>query len=156
MPIAIEGSTTVSANYAVQPFFQGRTFVQNDFPWFDTSNTATRAFQSALKKYAPSITHGVNYNAAAAQTWAAAKVFEAAAKAGKWGDNPTYAQVKQSLYALPKGDTFGGLTPPLSFSPQQSSATASNTVNCYFVIGVKNNKFTEPQGLKTSCVSPSA
>jgi branched-chain amino acid transport system substrate-binding protein len=150
-PAPIEGSTTVSADYATQPFFQGAKFVENNFPWFDNSNPATREFQSALQKYAQGTTPGP----AAAQTWAAAKVFEAAGKAGKWGDNPTYEQVKQGLYALPKRDTFGGLTPPLSFSPEQASATTSNTVNCYFVVGVENGKFTEPQGIQTSCVGPS-
>jgi branched-chain amino acid transport system substrate-binding protein len=154
-PIAVQGSSTVSADYATQPFFQGKQFVQDDFPWFDNSTPATRAFQSALQKYAPSVTHGVTYNGVDAQTWAAAEVFKAAAIAGKWGNSPTYADVKNGFYALPKGDTFGGLTPPLTFSPNHTPANLTNTVNCYFVIGVENNKFTEPQGLKTNCVSPS-
>jgi ABC-type branched-subunit amino acid transport system permease subunit len=37
-PIPIQGTTTVSANYATQPLFQWREFAEDDFAWFDDSN----------------------------------------------------------------------------------------------------------------------
>ena len=79
--------------------------------------------------------------------WAAGMLFEAAARAGHLGDNPTPAQVLDGLYAL-KGETLGGLTAPLTFTKGQPTS-----LKCWFYYQVKDNKFTNPFGATPTCAS---
>ena len=46
-----------------------------------------------------------------------------------------------------KNETFGGLTPPLTFVRDQPAPKAS----CWFYVTVKNNKMTAPQGNTPLC-----
>jgi branched-chain amino acid transport system substrate-binding protein len=119
--------------------------VDSAFPFFDSSTPATRAFQAAMKKYAPSV--GAQMGPFAAYMWTGGELFAAAVKASGTG-TVTPASVKKGLYALPKGTTLGGISPPLTFTKGASRPTP---VNCYFVWGKKDGKLYEPQGLKTSC-----
>ena len=80
--------------------------------------------------------------------WAGGMLFAAAAKAGNLGSNPTSAELISGLYALPHGDTLGGLTPPLTY--QKGKAT---TVVCWFYAKIQNKKYTAPYGATPSCPS---
>jgi branched-chain amino acid transport system substrate-binding protein len=51
----------------------------------------------------------------------------------------------QSLYAM-KDETLGGLAPPLNFTQGQVSLH-----NCWFVLGIKNQKYTAPKGGTPQC-----
>ena len=48
-----------------------------------------------------------------------------------------------------KGETLGGLVPPLTFT----KGAATRSVSCYFVAQVENGAMVAPQGLKTDCLS---
>lgn len=141
----ITGTSTTLASPAMKNFLD----VDDVFPYFDTSTPATRAFQSAMKQYAPDL--GPQMGSFAAHVWAAGELFAAAVRQS--GTFPVTAQsVKAGLYALPAGTTLGGLTPPLSFT---KSAAKPDQVNCYYVWGNKAGKAYEPQGLKPSCAPAS-
>jgi branched-chain amino acid transport system substrate-binding protein len=143
-PQVIGNGGTVTAAWATDAAVDGAITVQPNFPVFDTSTPAEQAFRAALKKYAPSVLTSSSFGENEAETWTAGLLFEAAAKAGHLGSDPTPADVVKGLYAL-HDDTLGGLAPPLTFSH------GVHSVNCWFVMGVQGGKFTTPDGLTTSC-----
>jgi branched-chain amino acid transport system substrate-binding protein len=142
-PITVDG--TLTRSWLTHPSLEGTLAAESVFPFFDTSTPQTRAYRDALTKYAPKIVGSDLDGTIPAYSWAAGKLFEAAAKAANLGDNPTPAQVKKGLYLL-KGETLGGLVPPLTFTPGKATV-----VNCYFAIGIKNGQFTTPHGLTPQC-----
>lgn len=109
------------------------------FPWFDGSTPARKAFQDAMKQYEPDAfkdtTNG--WSGAAAGAWASGEIFKAAA-ATLTSDSPTGADLEKALYKLPKGDTFGGLTPPLTYA---DTGGAQASVTCFFAIQLKDSKY---------------
>jgi branched-chain amino acid transport system substrate-binding protein len=138
-------SNVADSTFPSDPAFNGIEVVDAMFPFFDTSNPATQAFHAALKQYAPSLgTSESPLNSEVTQAWASGKLFEAAV-AGSGSAAVTAASITQGLYSL-KGETLGGLTVPLTFTPGQAA-----NHNCYFTYTIQNGKFVEPNGLKTSC-----
>jgi branched-chain amino acid transport system substrate-binding protein len=84
-----------------------------EFPWWDNSVPAIANFNQVLQKYDPGY---LSANpAAATEAWVIGTVFATALKNGHVGDNPTSAQVVAGLQTI-SNDTFGGLTPPLTFA----------------------------------------
>jgi branched-chain amino acid transport system substrate-binding protein len=101
----------------------------------DTANPEIAAMDQALNTYKPGLTSSAEYNPGASMMWAAGLLFQAAAKAGNLGDNPTPADVLNGLYAL-KGETLGGLTAPLTFTKGKATS-----LPCWFYFQVKDSKF---------------
>jgi branched-chain amino acid transport system substrate-binding protein len=129
---AFDGTAAVNNTYAVEI----------DAPWFDSSTPATKAYQVAIAKYAPSL--GQEDGPEANYQWVAGQLFDAAVQASGSG-TVTSASVKQGLYAL-KGETLGGLTQPLTFTKGQTPM-----FNCWFTMAVIGEKFALPNGLSTEC-----
>jgi branched-chain amino acid transport system substrate-binding protein len=129
---AFDGTAAVNNTYAVEI----------DAPWFDSSTPATKAYQVAIAKYAPSL--GQEDGPEANYQWVAGQLFDAAVQASGSG-TVTSASVKQGLYAL-KGETLGGLTQPLTFTKGQTPM-----FNCWFTMAVIGEKFALPNGLTTEC-----
>jgi branched-chain amino acid transport system substrate-binding protein len=119
-----------------------------DFPWFSSATPAMQEFQDAIKTYEPqdlsSTSYG--YSEAAAMAWASAEIFEAAAKNLPAGQDSS-SDLEQQLYKLPKGDTFGGLTPPITYS--SSGIEPDN--KCFFEIQLKNGTYAALNGAKAVC-----
>jgi branched-chain amino acid transport system substrate-binding protein len=138
-------SNVADSTFPSDPGFNGIEVVDAMFPFFDDSTPATREFHAALTKYAPALgTPASPLNSEVTQAWASGKLFEAAVKAA--GNGPiTPASIKKGLYAL-KGETLGGLTVPLTYTPGKPSPQ-----NCYFTYSIQGGKFIEPDGLKTTC-----
>lgn len=120
-----------------------------DVPWFDHSIPATKTMQAAIDKYEPGTTTNAAFGEAAILGWVAGMVFEGAAKAADLGPTSTSADVVKGLDTI-KNDTFGGLTPPLTFTAGQPTI-----VPCSFIVGIKSSHYTEPQGLTTVCMPAS-
>ena len=140
-PLLASGGSVTQA-WAKDPAVDGTVSAESNFPFTDSSVSATKEYQAAKAKYAPAVGDGEGEVAAGA--WAAGKLFEAAVAAAPVGAI-TGASVKQGLYAL-KNETLGGLVPPLNFTKGKPAL-----INCYFNIEVTGGKVTAPQGLKTSC-----
>lgn len=79
--------------------------------------------------------------------WASAEIFETAASKLPSGQD-TSADLLAQLYKLPKGDTFGGLTPPITYSGSGGPQPADK---CFFEIQLKNGAYTALHGAKPVC-----
>jgi branched-chain amino acid transport system substrate-binding protein len=139
----VEASSAIEPSLLGQPGTNGMVSVAVDFPYLDTSTPAAQAFHAAIQQYAPANTTSA-WGPGLAQPWVSMELLKAAVQAG--GSGPvTSKSIENGLYTL-KGDTLGGLAPPLTFTPGQV-----NLQNCYFVLGIDNGQFTEPDGLQTTC-----
>jgi branched-chain amino acid transport system substrate-binding protein len=94
------------------PAFNNASVQIDTFPWWDTSNPAAADFNKAMQEFDPTALQDPSI---AAETWAAAMLFEAAAKNANLGDNPTSSEIKTGLDSM-SNDTLGGLTPPLTYT----------------------------------------
>ena len=139
--VAADGALTTA--WLKEPAVNGALIAELVFPFFDASVPASKQMQSAIQQYAPSL--GQLDGPTAAYSWVSGKLFEKAGSAIPAGTAITPESIKAGLYTL-KNETLGGLAPPLTFTKGKPAV-----INCFFVVGVSNGKFTEPQGLKTSC-----
>jgi branched-chain amino acid transport system substrate-binding protein len=114
----------------------------------DTTTVAGQQYQQIMTKYDPSILSG-GPNLALTNAWSGLLVFQAVADQAKLTPASTPADVKDGLYNLPKGDTFDGETPPLTYVKGQATH-----VNCWFVVQQKNGKLVMPQGSAAECATP--
>ena len=121
------------------------------FPWFSSSTPAMTAFQTAMHTYEPQdfSSSSYGYSEAAAQAWAAAQIFQAAAAKLPAG-SVSGADLMAQLYKLPKNDTFGGLTPPISYA---DTGGPQPPVTCFFMIQLKSGTYTALNGAKAVCGS---
>lgn len=134
--IAVDG--TVTNAFLKDKNFEGMVGVELTAPWFDTSVPGIAEYHTAMKKYAPSVINSDLFGSNSTYAWISGKLFEAAAKAGNLGDNPTSADVKKGLFAL-KNETLNGLTAPLTYTESTNSAPFFNS--CYFPISIKGGQF---------------
>jgi branched-chain amino acid transport system substrate-binding protein len=66
-------------------------------------------------------------------------------------DTVTSDTVLQGLYAQPAGSTYGGWTPPLTFTPGKPATVAP----CMWYVQIKNHEFTAPKGDAPICAASS-
>jgi branched-chain amino acid transport system substrate-binding protein len=152
-PQFLQGANAFVNGEVKVPSLDGVAGFVPDFPWFASANAAEQTFQKALKQYEPQYftsSSPYGYSESAALAWSSAEIFEAAARKLPANGTATAAEVTQALYNLPKNDTFGGLTPPISYS---SKTGPQPRVKCLFVIQDKNNAWTELNGAKPLCES---
>lgn len=141
-------SQTANQEMAGLPGFSNVSFIDSRFPFFDESTPATKEFHEALREFAPKIgTKDEPLNFLDPAIWVSGKLFEAAVNASPQGDVTTDS-IKQGLYAL-KGETLGGLTGPLTFTPGKVTLN-----NCYFNYVLKDGKFSVPGGTPKPVCAP--
>jgi branched-chain amino acid transport system substrate-binding protein len=119
------------------------------FPWFSSANPAMQEFQDAMHTYEPQdfSSGSYGYSEASAMAWASAEIFEAAAKNLPAGQD-TGADLIAQLYKLPKGDTFGGLTPPITYATTGGPQPPNK---CFFEIQLKSGSYIALNGAKPVC-----
>jgi branched-chain amino acid transport system substrate-binding protein len=134
-------TNAIDSTFLTDPSFNGTQVVESVHPFWDVTTPAGKEMHAALAKYAPSVGSAtVPFNGQVSLAWGAGLLFEAAVQAA--GTGPvTPASVKRGLYSL-KGDTLGGFSPPLTFTPGKA-----NLVNSYYTFAIKNGQFTAPDGL---------
>jgi branched-chain amino acid transport system substrate-binding protein len=143
------GSWVTTSAFASTAGLDGMESADPVFPFFDDSIPATQQFQAALKKYAPSMgTAAEPLTAEAANEWVSGQLFQAAV-AASGNQAVTSASVKKGLYAL-KGDTLGGLSAPLTFTPGRPTLD-----NCYYEYAIIGGKFSELHGMTPQCAPDS-
>jgi branched-chain amino acid transport system substrate-binding protein len=77
--------------------------------------------------------------------WSSLQLFATANS--KLGDNPTAAETLANMFTI-KGETLGGLIPPITFTTGQPAAAR----NCFWPIKFENKNLTAPLGgLKFEC-----
>jgi branched-chain amino acid transport system substrate-binding protein len=146
-PKELSGDGNVALSWLGIPQFNGLSAIEEDIPWF-VHNAATKPMYTALDKYEPAVTKSPNFGEIVSETWADGALLQAAGKATHLSSTPTAANVLAGLYAMPKGTTLDGLTPPLSFKKGQP-----NTNHCWFTMSIKNGKFVQTSPDKLLCVS---
>jgi branched-chain amino acid transport system substrate-binding protein len=102
--------------------------------------------QAAIGKYSPGTPTSASFGATAVIGWAAGTVFATVAKTAGLTPSSSAAAIVAALDTV-KNDTFGGLTPPLTYTAGKPAQ-----VPCSFIVGIGNGKWTEPNGLKTVCM----
>jgi branched-chain amino acid transport system substrate-binding protein len=119
--------------------------VMVSFPWFLKSGSP------ALEEWAKA-TAGIpatQLGPSAANEWSSLKALQAALQAGvPKGGTPSTADLLKGLYSF-KGETVGGLTPPLTFTKGKPAPQGS----CWFEFTLDNQTFAAPNGIKPTCDS---
>lgn len=123
------------------PSTAGDVNIDLDIPFFVDSTPATKAYHALLTKYSLGDSSGAD----GTYGYIGAQLFEAAAKAVPAGAAVTSQSLKTALYAM-KGETLGGLTPPLTFKKG-----APTLINCWYVDTIENKQWTTPEGLTPAC-----
>jgi branched-chain amino acid transport system substrate-binding protein len=144
-PTELGAFGTVAATWLTAPGMEGNIDVQSDYPWF-VHNGVTKDMYSAINKYNPSILTNASFGPIAVQAWVLGVEAKAAGEAGRLGATPTAAAFTKGLESF-KGNTLGGLAPPLTFAKGKA-----HPVPCVFLMGIKNEKFVVLNGGKYECV----
>ena len=120
---------------------------QTGLPFFVTNTPAAQRMIANIKKTAPQILSDPNYNQDNVSMYASAVLFGKALQRGTAGQSGpvTTKEIYNGLYSI-RNDTLGGLSPPLTFKPNQP-----NPVDCWYWIGLSGGRFTTPYGLKPVC-----
>jgi branched-chain amino acid transport system substrate-binding protein len=144
-PTYIAAESSLANGSLSNPAINGAVGEITNLSSSDTSNAEIKAMHQALNTFKPGLLTSAEFSPGSSMAWAAGLLFEAAARAGHLGDNPTPAQVIDGLYAL-KGETLGGLTAPLTFKKGKPTS-----LPCWFYYQVKDGQFTTPFGSTPSC-----
>jgi branched-chain amino acid transport system substrate-binding protein len=145
-PVYVAEAGEMTTPWLAQPAMNGAITNAQDVPWFDDSTPATQAMQAAFAKYSPGLPTTASFGANTVIGWAAGTVFATVAKTAGLTPASSQTQIIAALNTV-KNDTFGGITPPLTFTAGQG-----HQVPCSYVAGISNGKWTEPIGLKTVCM----
>jgi branched-chain amino acid transport system substrate-binding protein len=146
-PTYIAAESSLGNSSLSNPNINGAVGEITNLSTSDTANPEINAMDQALNTFQPGLLSSAEFSPGSSMLWAAGQLFEAAARAGHLGDNPTPAQVLDGLYAL-KGETLGGLTAPLTFTKGKPTS-----LRCWFYYQVKDGKFTNPFGSSPTCAS---
>ena len=120
------------------PNLEGMVIAEPNLPWFLDAFPAVKEFQATLKRHAP----GLQADASTLSGWAAAKLFERAAR-GNLSETPTNRDLLRGLWSF-KDETLGGLAPPLTFSEGQPPVYPV----CGWAVVIKNKTFTNSGEMK--------
>jgi branched-chain amino acid transport system substrate-binding protein len=145
-PVWVTTAGEMTTPWLQQSAVDGAIGDVQDAPWFDDSIPATKAMQTAIAKYSPSVTTSAAFGAVASTGWAVGLVFGYAAEQEHLTPSSPSTAVITGLDTI-SNNTFGGFTPPLTYTAGKAAQ-----VPCSFVAGISNGKWTEPIGLKTQCM----
>jgi branched-chain amino acid transport system substrate-binding protein len=135
----VTGTYTANAEVVQQPDAEGVLGIAATVPY--RSSPKMRPYLDAVARYVPDGALG-GYGATA---WVQDKLIERLS-AGFADRNPTTADYLDALYAL-KGETIGGLVPPITFN----KGPHAHVNMCGYPIKVVNAKLTAPLGENYVC-----
>jgi branched-chain amino acid transport system substrate-binding protein len=125
------------------PILEGSFTTTRTFPWFiESGSPALEEYGAAMKRFAPNTVR----NGFTTFGWMSGKLLEVAA--AKVSTHPTAQEILEGLWAI-KNETFGGISPAMSFVKGQPAPEA----NCGYYLEIKGGKWTAPKGMElTSCL----
>jgi branched-chain amino acid transport system substrate-binding protein len=145
----ILGSHDVLPSWKTDPAFNGSGIV--DFlatPFWSTATPAGAAYRNMLQKYTQGIVGTGLDQTYPESAWALGQLISiAAARVKGQVSGPT---LKTALYTF-KGETLGGLTQPLTYTPNQPS-----DLSCYFNWTISSGNYIVPSGGGTPHCIPSS
>jgi branched-chain amino acid transport system substrate-binding protein len=142
-PAAVLPASDIDSQLLATPAFNGSLGVNTSPLWFGTPSATTKTWYDTYTKMFP----GDELTGYANQGWQAGVVIAAALKNAP--PTVTSQTILQGLYALPAKDTFGGWTPPLTFTPGKPT----NVGSCMWYVQIKNGQLTAPKGTGAVCIS---
>ena len=148
-PIWIGSQGTINSAAAADPNLNGAISDEQGFPWFITTTKATKLFHQVVGAYLPKAESPGTVTA----TWTGAQMFGRALQLGAAltpRQPVTTKTILNGLYAF-HGETLGGITSPLTFAPGKPAS-----VNCWFLVGVRNKGYYAPRGMTPQCEPASA
>lgn len=146
-PKQINASETSNASWLTTPALNGAVLISPVANYLDDSLPATSEFLSVASKYIPGIKTNPQFGQHALLGWAAAQVFEAAAKAGNIGPSSTSQDIKNALYML-KDFNAGGIMPSVTYTQGQPTF-----ITCYFTYQESGGTWKSLDNNKTTCLS---
>jgi branched-chain amino acid transport system substrate-binding protein len=114
-------------------------------PWFSKDPTM-KDFHAAMKKYTKINFQKDDEPLTAPDAWVSGLMFQKAVELSGAKGVPTTADILKGL-SLFNNETLGGVAGGLSYPN-----LGSKNVYCYFTIKIKKQKFTLPNGARTSCI----
>jgi branched-chain amino acid transport system substrate-binding protein len=105
----------------------------------DENVAGIKEFRSAVEAFETGLTDDPQFNVLVLQSWAGAKLFEAAATEAKLSPKSTSADVLKGLYAL-KDETLDGIAAPLNFTKGKPAFPS-----CYFVSTIEDKALVATQ-----------
>jgi len=108
-------------------------------PYTDENVPGIKEFRDAVEAYHPGLTGDKQFNILVLQSWAGAKLFQAAAEAVKLSPTSTSADVLKGLYSL-KDETLGGISAPLNFAKGKPAFPS-----CYFTSTIEGGALVAKQ-----------
>jgi branched-chain amino acid transport system substrate-binding protein len=140
-PQVVTASLATIASTSKDPNLDGLYSPVGTFPYVANDIPATKEYHAAIARYAPTIEQSGTTSA----VWTAGALLREVSKA--LPDQPTSADFLKGLWQI-KGNTLGGLAPPLTFRESQPAPD----ITCYFVQRISGGKFTAPLGTKQTCL----
>ena len=130
-PRLVSQLNAVAPDVLASADFDGALFTGANAAQTDENVPGIKEFRAALESYESGLTDDPQFNILVLQSWAGAKLFEAAAAHSKLTPDSTPADVLAGLYAL-KDETLDGIAAPLNFT-----AGKPGFPSCYFVSTVE-------------------
>ncbi|SHH04272.1 branched-chain amino acid transport system substrate-binding protein [Jatrophihabitans endophyticus] len=146
-PVYTMSGTVAADSQASSGLFDKAVAAIPNAPWF-LDEGPVKTMRAAMAKYKP----GKTIDSTTTEGWASGVVLGKAienALASNGGKVPTRQDILTGLGKI-KNETFGGLTPPLTFT----SSGVQPSVFCYFAATVAGRKWTAPNGFTAACPSP--
>lgn len=125
----------------------GVVTITTEAPWFLDDQPGLHAFHRALARYAPDM----QSTGASLIAWTSAELFRTAVEnvADRAGAGPITPQLVMTGLGTVHGDTLGGLTGPLTFTPNEAHATSNG---CVFYEFLTTTGWTAPRGSRPICL----
>lgn len=147
-PKFISGGGVISPAQSKDPGIRRNTMsvATPNAPWMLTDLPGQKEYAGALAQYAP----GIETDANSMTAWASAKLFEAAiAKLGPAARaKPILSADVLTGLGKVRNETLGGLSPPITFTPNQKSAPH---IKCIYFEVLTDKGWTAPRGSNYVC-----
>ncbi len=149
-PTIVASDGAVGIQFTSTPGLENNLLAfEPQIPFNVTNTPATKEMVAAFKKYQPSLMSSPNYNGEVDEAWTSGLMLAKAVEDGSPGNTITSAEILKGLHSF-KGETLGGMAPPLTFT-----AGKPNLTDCWFWMTTAHGKFTEKYGLTPECATKS-
>jgi branched-chain amino acid transport system substrate-binding protein len=141
-PLYLTTSVALTSTLNQDPNNEGVGATTPSFPWVANDLPGEREYNAAIQQYDP----GLAVSTATSMDWLSGMVLMEAAK--NLPANPTAQDILNGLWSI-KGNDFGGLATPTTFTKGQPSPGWP----CAFLIQNQGGKWVAPRGSKPLCLS---
>jgi branched-chain amino acid transport system substrate-binding protein len=139
-PLFATASLVLVNSLAQDPDTNGIIATVPTFPWFQNDLPGEHDYHQAIQQYAPNLPTSTSTSA----EWIAGLMLQAAG--AHLPANPVPADIQNGLWSI-KDSTFGGLTPPTTFTKGQPSPAQ----NCYYLVQNRDGQWVGPNGSQPLC-----